>query len=166
MVGIVNNTALIISICVVIGIFLIVGSLNWILAAIYKHDNPPHSYDMEGIVNNIEHITDSISQFGESTEEACSSLENLRKAIYTPILTPNEARKMLGIDAIEDPSPELISLPLEDNISVEHIRYICPACGTIYIHNGCGFIPNCQNCGSQLVEQVQMIVKKPLQRKF
>lgn len=41
-----NNTALIISICVVIGIFLIVGSLNWILAAIYKRDNQPHYYDV------------------------------------------------------------------------------------------------------------------------
>ena len=34
--------------------------------------------------------------------------------------------------------------------------FVCPCCGTHYIADSAGFIPNCKNCGSTMVKEVQI----------
>lgn len=99
----------------------------------------------------------ALKDVGVTTEEASSAFSELAKALDSPIITPNEARKLIGMDSqsgisIYEPTVEYTG------------RYRCPACGTMYIHEGGGFIPNCKNCGSQLVEQ--MMIKRGISRGF
>ena len=88
---------------------------------------------------------EALKNVGTTTEEASSAVNELAKALDSPIITVNEARKRMGYE------------PIDDNYTIDYTgRYRCPACGTMYIHEGGGFIPNCKNCGSQLVEQMMI----------
>lgn len=96
---------------------------------------------------NLIKCNEAFKNVGMSTEEASSAINELAKALDSPIITVNEARKRIGYE------------PISNNYTIDYTgRYRCPACGTMYIHEGGGFIPNCKNCGSQLVEQ--MMIKK------
>lgn len=99
------------------------------------------------IDHNLNKCADALKDVGTTTEEASSAFSELAKALDSPIITPNEARKRWGYTC------------LDEEYTVDYTgKYRCPACGTMYIHKGGGFIPNCKNCGSQLVEQ--MMIKK------
>lgn len=32
-------------------------------------------------------------------------------------------------------------------------KYVCPSCGKTFIMAGAGFVPNCENCGTVMVEE-------------
>ena len=111
---------------------------------------------------SLNKCADALKDVGTTTEEASSAFSELAKALDSPIITPNEARKLIGMDSQSGIS---IYEPIDDEYTIDYTgKYRCPACGTMYIHEGGGFIPNCKNCGSQLVEQ--MIIKRGISRGF
>ena len=67
------------------------------------------------------------------------------------------------VNLLVDP-PEVYTLrcDLDDWITTTTAPYnpicetfICPCCGTTYIANRAGFIPNCTNCGSTMKKEIK-----------
>lgn len=151
-------------------VFAVVFAIFGIIATIgtYIGDKLDEDWDVDWAcnINKIDHnllkCNEALKDVGTTTEEASSAFSELAKALDSPIITPNEARKLIGMDSQSGIS---IYEPIDDKYTVEYTgKYRCPACGTMYIHEGGGFIPNCKNCGSQLVEQV--MIKRGISRGF
>ena len=132
-------------------VFAIFGIITTIGAYIGDKLHEELDVDWTVNINKIDHdllkCNEALKNVGTSTEEASSAFSELAKTLDSPIITLNEARKLIGYE------------PIDDKYTVDYTgKYRCHACGTMYIHEGGGFIPNCKNCGSQLVEQ--MMIKK------
>ena len=41
----------------------------------------------------------------------------------------------------------------EDKPKIKSATYVCPYCGTHYIADTAGFIPNCKNCGATMEKE-------------
>lgn len=138
-------------IIVLVGTLVIFG-ITGILGIYFKIQDFQLDKRIDKVNYDLIKCNEAFKNVGTSTEEASSAVNELAKALDSPIITVNEARKQIGYEPITDDS-----LWLDDNYTIDYTgRYRCPACGTMYIHEGGGFIPNCKNCGSQLVEQTMI----------
>lgn len=88
-----------------------------------------------------------------TTKEATEAVEELNKALDTPLLTANELREKCGYDKIKEQleNSRYGIAYIDSDTTIEQVsppkEYCqCEYCGTFYNE----FISNCRNCGAQI----------------
>lgn len=72
--------------------------------------------------------------------------------VFEPLLTVEEAFEIaVASDLITTSFPKIDTACTTIKPYRDTITYSCPCCGTDYISDCIGFIPNCKNCGSRLL---------------
>ena len=98
--------------------------------------------EMENITTNTQEISSEVDVLGFVYESTKEELDRERKKLSGVTVRP-----------LNEWSPDLMVVSTTNTLT-NYIKpktdYICNYCGTRYVSDESGFIPNCHNCGARL----------------
>ena len=136
------------SIDIILGIVLIAGqALVYIITRAMTFFEP--DVEFIDVCNTEADLTEQSIMNSIKVDLKEHEMEELRKALSTPLYRTVD---------IEQPAVDILGfaysdVPKTEKADKQSDTYICPCCGTAYIAEGSGFIPNCTNCGARLEKE-------------